>query len=331
MTATQLFSSTFCRRAVAPVPARHCQRRARVQAVAIDSVDHSILAPLAPVVDTTWELDFFSRPVVGSDGKKLWEMILTDASGAFEHVEAIPNSMVNSRELRKRIEAVIADSPVKPATVRFFRSQMFNMITIALTGLDVQIRPSRRTYALFRIIKERETEVYPTMSGYQAALAKQPVYFMGMDMVLTDRLPDALRCEKFAFGSFPLGDVQEFFAGADQSDFFGDACLVDQDLPKDAMIPGIIVFSKRSKALAGWMSGVELAYIKAVMARQEVVLECGLNVAYRFATIDKTIKDDARTFQNGKEAVGGLHFLAVQKSEASDEVDGFWLLNEKQL
>jgi hypothetical protein len=286
--------------------------------------------PLAPAVDTTWELDFYSRPVLGADGKKLWELVITDASGRLEHVEAIPNSLVNSRELRKRIQAVIDDSPVKPLTVRFFRTQMLNMITIALSGIDVQVRPSRRTYALFQLIKEREKHVYPEMPGYRASLSKAPPPFLGVDLALSERLPDALRCEKFAFGSMPLGRLQEFFDSAKSTDFFGDSCLVDDDLPVDAMVPGIIVFSARAKPLAGWMSGIELAHVKAVLSQQELHLECGLTTRYRFAGIDDTIKAEARAFQSAKEPVGGLHFLAVQTAEDADDVEGFWLLTEAQ-
>ena len=41
-----------------------------------------------PVVDNVqltdaWELDCYSRPVVGRDGKKLWELLVCDSSGAF--------------------------------------------------------------------------------------------------------------------------------------------------------------------------------------------------------------------------------------------------------
>jgi RNA-binding protein Tab2/Atab2 len=309
------------------------QRRAAVRAAAADASPPPpppLPTPLAPVASATWELDFYSRPVVGADGKKLWELVITDASSVFEHVEAIPNSLVNSRELRARIQAVIDEAPVKPVTVRFFRTQMLNMINIALSGIDVQARPSRRTYALFQLIRERERLVYPKMPGYRESLAKAPATFLGVDLSLSERLPDALRCEKFAFASLPLAQLEAFFEGADPSDFFGDSCLVDAEVPKDAMVPGLIVFSKRSKALAGWMSGLELAFLKAVLSKQELTLECGLTTRYLFAGIDETIKPEARAFQSAKEAVGGLHFLAVQKSEDTDDVDGFWLLTESQ-
>ena len=42
-------------------------------------------------VSNEWELDFYSRPVQGADGKKLWELLVTDGEGSFRHVEAAPH------------------------------------------------------------------------------------------------------------------------------------------------------------------------------------------------------------------------------------------------
>ena len=56
-------------------------------------------------VSNEWELDFYSRPVQGPDGKKLWELLVTDAQGTFQHVEAVPSNCVNSRELRSRVHS----------------------------------------------------------------------------------------------------------------------------------------------------------------------------------------------------------------------------------
>ena len=34
-------------------------------------------------MSTEWELDCYSRPVVMADGKKLWEVLLTDSTGMY--------------------------------------------------------------------------------------------------------------------------------------------------------------------------------------------------------------------------------------------------------
>ena len=61
---------------------------------------------------SSWQLDFYSRPVQGADGKKLWELLVTDDSGSFRHVEAVPSNCINSRELRSRVQRVIDDAEV---------------------------------------------------------------------------------------------------------------------------------------------------------------------------------------------------------------------------
>jgi hypothetical protein len=38
----------------------------------------------------------------------------------------------------------------------------------------------------------------------------------------------------------------------------------------------------------------------------------------------------AQIFEKGKAELGGIHFLAVQTSEESEEVEGFFLLRERK-
>ena len=111
-----------------------------------------------------WELDCYSRPVL-IDGKKLWEVLITDSTGKFRVCEALPSNRVNSRELRKVVEEAIEKAEVKPNTIRFFRGAMFNMINIALSEVEVVARPSRCTFALASWLEERNRDVYPQMEG----------------------------------------------------------------------------------------------------------------------------------------------------------------------
>ena len=114
---------------------------------------------------TDWELDCYSRPVVGPGGKKLWEVLVTDSSGSFRFLKTLPSNQVNSKELRKTVEELIDDADVKPSTIRFFRGAMFNMINIALSELDVVSKPSRCTYEVAQWLQERNRDVYPKMEG----------------------------------------------------------------------------------------------------------------------------------------------------------------------
>lgn len=112
-----------------------------------------------------WELDCYSRPVVGLGGKKLWEVLITDSTGSFRFLKTLPSNQVNSKELRKTVDGLIEEADVKPDTIRFFRGAMFNMINIALAELDVVGKPSRCTYSVAQWLEERHQEVYPKMEG----------------------------------------------------------------------------------------------------------------------------------------------------------------------
>lgn len=129
-------------------------------------------------VSNEWELDVYSRPVVGADGKKLWELLICDSTGNMRHVSPIPSNMVNSREVRKTIEGVIEAAPggSKPTVIRFFRNAMFNMIDIALKEVEVAVKPCRTTYAMYQWLEQRERDVYPNMPGYKPTM-KQPAFF----------------------------------------------------------------------------------------------------------------------------------------------------------
>ena len=122
-----------------------------------------------------WELDCYSRPVMGADGKKLWEILLTDSTGSFRYLKTIPSNLVNSRNLRNAVEEVMEQAPVRPKMIRFFRNQMFNMITIALSTLEVEVKPSRRTYNMFSWLTERERNIYTKMPGYNVQLKQQTI------------------------------------------------------------------------------------------------------------------------------------------------------------
>lgn len=64
---------------------------------------------------------------------------------------------------------------------------MFNMINIALSTLQVEVKPSRRCHNLLMWLQERETGVYPTMKGYNPQLRQQTI--LDYEINQPDRLP----------------------------------------------------------------------------------------------------------------------------------------------
>lgn len=271
-----------------------------------------------------WELDCYSRPVIGDDGKKLWEVLITDNRGSFKYLKPLPSNVVNSRNLRKVVEDLIEVSPVRPKIIRFFRNQMYNMITIALSNLDMDIKPSRRTHNLFMWLQERERNVYPKMSGYNPQLRQQTL--LDYDVTQPDKLPDVLKAQSYAFVALP---AEVFWDGQvnDENVNRGKLCPL-KDLPKTGWIHGITLFSKRSDAIAAWMSGLEITYIRADLLSRELMIHCDISTQYILDTILDPQKKEAQIFEKGKVEASGYHFISVQPSPDSEEVDGFWLLRQ---
>lgn len=279
-------------------------------------------------VTDQWELDCYSRPVVVDGKKKLWEILVTDSSGNMRIQRALPSNKVNSREVRRVVEEIIDDSEVKPSTIRFFRGAMFNMINIALSEIDVVARPSRCTFALAQWIEERNRDVYPKMEGYRPTMGG--VGGIGgtfLDIRTAVKLPDALRGEKYAFVGLPLAEFIEG-GGIDASNVgVGRLAPVDRTLPADSFVQGVVILTPRAKALASWLAGTEVAGLKADLRKRELVMETDIDNQYLMAKLNDEQRKEAAVFEEGKDAMGGLHFISVQRDE-DDDPAGFWLLRE---
>lgn len=279
-------------------------------------------------VTPDWELDCYSRPVLVDGKKKLWEILITDSSGNMRIRRALPSNKVNSREVRRAIEEIIDESEVKPGTVRFFRGAMFNMINIALSEIDVIAKPSRCTFALAQWIEERNRDVYPKMRGYQPTMSG--IGGIGgtfLDIRTAVKLPDALRGEKYAFVGLPLAEFIEGGSISNENIGAGRLCLVDKTLPADAYVQGVVILTSRAKALASWLAGTEVAGVKADLRKRELVMETDIDNQYLMAKLDDDQRREAASFEEGKDAMGGLHFISVQRDE-NDDPAGFWLLRE---
>ncbi len=204
----------------------------------------------------------------------------------------------------------------------------FLQINIALSEIDVVARPSRCTFALAQWLEERNRDVYPKMEGYRPTMGG--VGGIGgtfLDIRTAVKLPDALRGEKYAFVGLPLA---EFFEGGgiDASNIgVGRLAPVDKTLPADSFVQGVVILTPRAKALASWLAGTEVAGLKADLRKRELVMETDIDNQYLMAKLNDEQRREAAVFEEGKDALGGLHFISVQKDE-DDDPAGFWLLRE---
>lgn len=286
-------------------------------------------------METIWELDFYSRPILDDNQKKLWEVLICESpldinlspETLFQYASWCPNQQVNSIWLGQALADAIAKAQQPPTKIRFFRRQMNNMITKACNQLNIPAQQSRRTYALERWLKQRIEDFYPNQPGYDPAAAASS--FVRYQSPIPKPLPDALQGQKWAVVSLQAAAFEEM---NEWEIDFGEAFPVSiMDIAPETAIPGLIIFSQRAKPLAAWMSGLELSFVRVDTTEDtpKLLLETGANDSWIIANLTKPqILAEAKSFEEAKQKANLVHFLAVQSSPTSERFAGFWLCRE---
>ena len=284
---------------------------------------------------TVWELDFYSRPLLDENKKKIWEVLVCESplsvdresDSLFRYSEFCSSAEVNSVRLKGAIAAAIAQAPNPPDKIRFFRQAMNNMIAKACQELGIPAQLSQRTFVLNQWLQQRLQEVYPTLPGFQpgtnpsVSFAKTP----------PQPLPDALLGEKWQFVTLPVSALVEM---NEWSIDFGEAFPLGLvGLAPEAQIPGLLIFSTRATPLAAWMSGLEVAGVRFdTDYPTRLLLETGLNDRWNLASLaNPKVQTEAQNFETTKQQVSGVHFLAIQANPETEAFAGFWLLQTVNL
>jgi hypothetical protein len=292
--------------------------------------------PSSVAASEIWELDFYSRPILDSDQKKLWELLICDRQRQFEFVKFCTGAEANARWLQDALQEALQAwrqaydlaATAQPEKVRFFRRQMNSIITRACGELQLPVIPSRRTFTLYQWLQERVKTVYPEHPGYQP-LATPPADFAPD---IPQPLPDALRGDSWVFASLTSVDL----AAANQWEMKFGEVFAPQDMgvelaPTDP-VPGLIIYSARSVPLAGWMSGLELAAVELIdppssQEAPQLILETGASDRWILLNLRQpNLLAEAQAFATAKQKSNQVHFLAIQSDPNSERFAGFWIL-----
>jgi RNA-binding protein Tab2/Atab2 len=282
-----------------------------------------------------WEIDFYSRPILDEQDKKLWEILVCNADRTFEFAQFCAGSEANARWLQAALTEAISAWQTQeglgieatPEKIRFFRRPMTAIITRACEGLGIPVQPSRRAFAVIQWLQERTQKVYPTHPGFQPLLSPPPKF----EPMQPQALPDALVGDGWSFVTLNfanLGEMQEW-----DINFRDSIPLNLLELPPDLPIPGLVIFSRRAVPLAGWMSGLEIASIELETdPAPRLLLETGLSDRWILAPLNKPeLQTEAKDFEATKNAAQNLHFLAIQSGPTDQAFAGFWLLQTLEI
>jgi hypothetical protein len=283
-----------------------------------------------------WELDFYSRPILDENQKKVWEVLVcetpldtrTNVDSLFRYAKYCPSTQVNSAWLRTALQEAIDKKGEAPIRIRFFRRQMNNMITKACQDIGVPAQPSRRTLVLNQWLQQRMEEVYPQEEGYQAGANPS----VRLEAPLAQRLPDALEGQQLGFVTL---QASEFTDMSEWEISFGEGFPLELvNISPQTPIPGVLIFSPRALPLAAWMSGLDLAWLKFDSNRQggRLLLETGATESWILANIkNPQMLTQAEDFEQAKQKANGVHFIGVQSNPQAESFAGFWLLCEINL
>ncbi len=280
---------------------------------------------------TDWEIDFYSRPILDENGKKRWELLITNTNDfkdkkTFKWEKICPASSVNSIWLKDALEEAISEANAQgwdtPSVLRCWRSSMKTMIKRAADQIGIELISSRRTYSLLEWLIDRERNFYPKQKGYigvNLAPPSNPITNQAIP------LPEEVRGDSWSFASLSLNTLRE----ADEWKIeFSNLIPINESINENSSIPGIRLFSsKRSLALAAWLGGLEP--VKLLIEETQIILEAGQADRWLVTDVDDEAKKAIENnFINTKKDADGLQFISVQKSPDQSYLDGFWMLRD---
>jgi len=284
---------------------------------------------------SNWELDFYSRPIIESNGKKRWELIICSTRSyktddIFLWNKICPANEVNSIWLTKALNEAIDDAKkdgwAKPSIVRFWRSSMKSIIKKSLEAASIEALVSRRTYDLFDRIQFLEKEIYPKEKGYVRGVLA-PTFTSTME-TSPKPLPEAVRGDALTISEISIGELK---SAENWPMEFGDIFPIQQDLDDDNLVPGLRLFSKeRSLALSAWFSCLEP--IKLLVRKKQLILEASEDD--KWLVTDLSEKDANilnKKFLENKKNSYGYQFISIQATPYIEKFAGFWILRDIEL
>jgi len=284
---------------------------------------------------SNWELDFYSRPIIESNGKKRWELIICSTrtfktEDIFLWNKKCPANEVNSIWLTKALNEAINDAKkegwAKPQVVRFWRSSMKSIIKRSLEATSIEALVSRRTYDLLDRIEFLEKEIYPKEKGYVRGVLA-PTFSSKIENS-PEPLPEAVRGDALTISEISIGELK---SAQNWPIEFGDIFPIRQYINENELVPGLRLFSKeRSLALSAWFSSLEP--IRLTISKNQLILEASEDDKWLVTDLpEKDAKILNKKFLENKKNCFGYQFISIQSTPYIEKFAGFWILRDIEL
>ena len=282
-----------------------------------------------------WELDFYSRPIIESNGKKRWELIICSTRSyqtddIFIWNKKCPANEVNSIWLTKALHEALNDARkqgwAKPSIARFWRSSMKSIIKKSLEATKIEAIVSRRTYDLLDRIEFLEKEIYPNEKGYVRGVLAPPLTSVMENS--PKPLPEAVRGDALTISEISVGELK---SAQNWPIEFGDIFPIQKTLDDNKLVPGLRLFSKdRSLALSAWFSSLEP--IKLIIRKNQLILEASEDDKWLVTDLpEKDANNLSKKFLENKKNSFGYQFISIQSTPFVEKFAGFWILRDIEL
>jgi len=274
-------------------------------------------------VSQEWEVDCFSRPIM-REGKKLWELCVTDANGIYRRVAQMKPSRVNSVVVQKLLMIFIDESKVKPRSIRFFRKVMANMLTVAMSAIQNEVKymdklkiiPSRNCHMLRLWLNYRERQVYPKMEGFVLTAKRKSTSVSANVLTMPyENLPQRLKFYRYAFSAIPLGSLARVKPGQ----LPGKLCRIPPGISDTTLVHGIMILTERADFISTVLKQMELAAVRVSPDTNELLMDLELDTTYRIEKVAQEEKESMLQFERAKRSMGGLHFVAIHNPVSGGE------------
>jgi len=273
-----------------------------------------------------WEVDFYRRPLRDGAGNPLWELVITEAAGTWQHCAVCSQAEASSDWLRAAFKQLAETGKALPDCIRVFRPQSLSLLTVVGEQMGFPVEPTRDTPALKRLLEER-SRLYPTLPNYQP----QPYDPLAVDKPPPMPLPEKLWGDRWRFATLAAADMVDAFTGRMIPVLsMPDAWLpLNLGLASTTLVPGVVIDGGRqSMRLASWLQQAKPSYLSYMAGAPDgLILEAGLADRWIVATFEDTeVAAAAQNYEQLKRASQGLHFFLVQPDDSGMTYSGFWLL-----
>ncbi|MCC0179691.1 Tab2/Atab2 family RNA-binding protein [Waterburya agarophytonicola K14] len=278
-----------------------------------------------------WQVDFYYLPEqIGAE--RLWELTIcelinTTKDKKTDKVYSVQcySSQANTQWLVEKISEIAHNK--LPDTIQVFRPQTLGLISSAAKQLNIKVEATRNTSTLKQVLKEKHRDKYP---NYNPTKLDKPV---------PQPLPENLWGDKWQIANIQANQIVELFRDRPipicrlPESLFPINLGIASDLP----IPGVVVYGgRKSMQIAQWIEQQNPAFLNYIPTEigksGGFILETGLVDRWVFNTFEsEQAAQIARSYEQKKQAVGGLHFILIQPDDSGITHTAFWLLKQERI